>query len=514
MVILGGGIAGWMTASYLGRALGPAVNITVLEAPAIPEIGAGEATAPNLHTSFFDFLGISEEEWMRECNASFRMGTRFVNWRTPGTGRATPRPLGGGADHFDRLFGPPAGHDGLPLTHYWTHGRLTGRTGEPYDYACYRRPVAFDHKLSPRRMDGTRWTSYAWHFDAHLVADFLCRFAVKKQGATHIEDQLTEAVIDRHGHITALRTKAGRAIEGELFVDCSGVQGLLINQAMREPFLDLDDHLLNDRAVTTAVPHDDAAHGVEPFTSAIAMSSGWTWKIPMPGRFGTGYVYSSRFGGQDEATGEFCRMWGLDPEIQPLNHLRYRAGRNRRAWVGNCVSIGPSCSFLEPLGSTGVDFIHGALCRLVKHFPDRRFDPMAADRFNQEIEAMFADSRDFVQSHFRFAPREDTPFWRACKELKPVEELTEKVRRYRAGDMPAAGLGEFWSDGGYHCVLAGLGFLPGRPPAGLRREAIESAEAVFAGIKREQRELVHTAPPLFDYLRQLHWRQAAVAGAF
>ena len=140
------------------------------------------------------------------------------------------------------------------------------------------------------------------------------------------------------------------------FVDCSGFRGLLINQAMREPFLDMSDYLLCDRAVATAVPHDDATNGVEPYTSAIAMESGWTWKIPMLTRFGTGYVYSSRFASQDEATKDFCQLWNLNPEETSLNHVRFRVGRNRRAWVKNCVSIGLSSCFLEPLESTGIYF--------------------------------------------------------------------------------------------------------------------------------------------------------------
>jgi hypothetical protein len=262
VVILGGGTAGWMTAAYLGKALGPHARVTVLEAPSIPRIGVGEATVPNLHKTFFDFLGLAEDEWMRECNASFKMGIKFINWRTDGVGAAQARTLNDRPDHFYHLFGLLPTHENLPLSHYWAANRLAGTTTEPFDYACYREPPAVDGNLSPRYADGTRWTNYAWHFDARLVADFLCRFAVRNLGVVHVEDEMTEAVIDQRGHITGLRTKGGRLIEGDLFVDCSGFRGLLINQVMREPFLDMSDYLLNDRAVATAVPHDDAANGV------------------------------------------------------------------------------------------------------------------------------------------------------------------------------------------------------------------------------------------------------------
>ncbi|HEU5470523.1 MAG TPA: tryptophan halogenase family protein [Actinophytocola sp.] len=520
VVIVGGGTAGWMAASYLGKALGPGVTITVLEAPAIPRIGVGEATVPNLHKTFFDFLGLSEEDWMREVNASFKIGIKFVNWRTDGAGAAAPRPHRGGSDHYYHQFGLLPNVNNVPLSHYWVHKRLAGATDEPFDYACYPGAPALDAKLSPRFLDGTKWTNYAWHFDAALVADFLRRFAVGKQGAIHIEDKMTEAVIDQRGHITSLRTEGGRTIDGDLFIDCSGFRGLLINQVMKEPFLDMSDHLLNDSAVATQVPNDDAALGVEPYTSSIAMTSGWTWKIPMLGRFGTGYVFSSRFQSRDDATLEFCRMWGLDPETQPLNQIKFRVGRNRRAWVKNCVSIGLASCFLEPLESTGIYFIYAALYQLAKHFPDKNFDPIMSRRFNAEIETMFDDSRDFVQAHFSFAPRNDTAFWRACKELDLSPNISEKIAMYRAGlavNMPIvdetnyygnfdAEFRNFWNNSNYYCIYAGLDFLPDHPLPTLaaRPEVISQADPVFADIKRRQRELLDTLPTTYEYLRLLH----------
>ncbi|MEU6431043.1 tryptophan halogenase family protein [Microbispora sp. NPDC046973] len=520
VVILGGGTAGWMTAAYLGKALGDGVAVTVLEAPSIPRIGVGEATVPNLQRVLFDFLGLPEEEWMRECNASFKMGIRFVNWRTPGEGEAQERPFKGGSDHFYHLFGLLPDHERLPLSHHWTAKTLAGQTDEPFAYACYREPPVLDAKLAPCTMDGQRWTNYAWHFDANLVAAFLRRFAVEKQGVRHVEDEMTEVLMDQRGFITALRTKEGRLLEGDLFIDCSGFRGLLINQAMREPFLDMSDFLLNDRAVATAVPHDDATHGVQPYTSSIAMKSGWTWKIPMLGRFGTGYVYSSRFSTQDEATEDFCRLWNLDPSETRLNHVRFRVGRNRRAWVRNCVSIGLSSCFLEPLESTGIYFITAAIYQLAKHFPDKRFDPILADRFNREIETMFDDSRDFIQAHFYFSPRTDTPFWRANKELQLAPDIQEKIAMYRAGlpvNLPVtdentyysnfeAEFRNFWNNSNYYSIFAGLGFNPDHPMPALtyRPDHAESAEAVFAGIKERQQELIDTLPSTYDYLRQLH----------
>jgi tryptophan 6-halogenase len=524
VVILGGGTAGWMTGAYLGKALQGTAQITVIEAPAIPKIGVGEATIPNLQRVFFDYLGIDEDEWMVECNASFKMGVKFINWRTPGPGSAMERPYNGKPDHFYHCFGQLPHYDQFPLSHYWVYKKYHGSPSDTaaasaFDYACYKEPPILDSNRAPRFPDGSPATNYAWHFDAHLVADYLRKFSVTKQGVQHIQDEMQEVILDERGFITALRMKSDRLIEGDLFVDCSGFRGLLLNKAMGEPFIDMSDHLLCDSAVATAVPHDDAANGVQPYTSSIAMSAGWTWKIPMLGRFGSGYVYSSKYATQDQATDEFCRLWGLHPEEAPLNHIHFRVGRNRRAWVRNCVSIGLASCFLEPLESTGLYFIYAAIYQLAKHFPDMRFDPVLIDRFNSEINKMFDDCRDFIQAHFYFAPRVDTPFWRANKELCLADAFNEKVAAYRSGlpvNLPVsqdagyygnfeAEFRNFWTNSNYYCIFAGLGVLPNRALPALvhRPESIAGAESVFAEVRRRQRHLLETLPSNYEFLREL-----------
>lgn len=520
LVILGGGTAGWMTASYLGKALQGTVNITVLEAPTIPKIGVGEATVPNLQRVFFDYLGIPESEWMRECNASFKIAVKFINWRTPGEGMPYARQWQGRPDHFFHPFGLLADQDQIPLSHYWSYKRLNGRTDEPFDYSCFKEPPIMDAKKAPRLPDGRPATYYAWHFDAHLVADFLRRFATEKQCVMHVEDELNEVRQDERGFITALTTKGGRVIKGDLFIDCSGFKSLLINKTLGEPFINMNDHLLCDSAVAAPVPHDDEANGVEPYTSAIAMRAGWTWRIPLLSRFGSGYVYSSQFATQDEATEDFCRLWGLDPTETELNHIRFRVGRNRRAWVKNCVSIGLASCFLEPLESTGIYFIYAAVYQLAKHFPDLRFDQVLIDRFNHQIETTFDDTRDFIQAHFYFSPRTDTPFWKANKELRLTDSIQEKVAMYRSGipvNQPLADergyygnfeaeFNNFWTNGSYYCIFTGMGLLPSRPLPALsyKPESLQAAESLFDEVKRAQADLVAALPSNYDYLHQLH----------
>ncbi|SOD02854.1 tryptophan halogenase [bacterium JGI 053] len=512
VVIVGGGTAGWMAASYLKKAY-PGVEFTLIEAPAIPRIGVGEATIPNLQRVFFDFLGIEEDEWMRHCNAAFKVAVKFVNWRKPASA--------GVDDHYYHTFGILPTCDNLPLSHYWSHKRLQGFT-EAFDYACYKEPPLMDLKLAPRYHDGSRAMIYAWHFDAHLVADFLQKVATG-WGVKHVVDQVAGVELADDGSIASIRTAQGRTLRGDLFVDCSGFRGLLINQALGEPFVDMSDHLMCDSAVAHAVPHDDAKNGVEPYTSAIAGDAGWTWKIPMLGRFGTGYVYASRFATEDQAAHDFCKLWGLDEDKTHLNRIRFRVGRNRRAWVKNCVSIGLASCFVEPLESSGIYFIYAAIYQLAKHFPDKALDPVLIDRFNGEIEAMFDDTRDFIQMHYLTTPREDTPFWRANKfDLKISDDVKHKLATYRAGlavNMPVATedtyyssfeaeFRNFWTNGSFYCILGGMGWHPEQamPSIRYRPDSQQKAEAIFREIKQKAAELRATLPTNHEFLRKLHGR--------
>lgn len=522
VVIVGGGTAGWMTAAYLGKAFGDGVQITVVEAPSIPRIGVGEATVPNLQPVLFDFLGVPEDEWMRSCNASFKMAVKFVNWRTAGPGSTIPRSDDHGSDHFFHPFGTLPEHSRLPLSHYWFAKRERGDDARPFSYACFREPPLMDANLAPRFPDGTPATRYAWHFDAQLLADFLMRFSIDRQGARHVTAEVDHVALDDRGYVASLHTSDGRRIDGDLFVDCSGFRGLLINQTLNEPFLDMSDRLLCDRAVAAAIPHDDEE--IEPYTSAIAMPSGWTWKVPLLDRFGSGYVYSSAFQTDDGAVEEFCQLWNLAPDEVSVRRLGFRVGRNRRAWVKNCVSIGLSSCFLEPLEASGIYFVTAAVYQLAKHFPDRRFDPARIERFNREIEMMFDDSRDFIQAHYSYSPRNDTEFWRATKELALADDFLEKVEMYRTGlpvNQPVsdentyysnfeAEFRNFWTNGSYWSILAGLGVLPDASPAAItyRPDALEGADVLFNDVQQRQEELLALLPRNRDFLQRLHGEEA------
>ncbi|MEV8526634.1 tryptophan halogenase family protein [Streptomyces sp. NPDC052000] len=525
-VILGGGAEGWMTAAHLGKALQGTVDLTVLESPhdTAPPIASGAGTLPHLHRCFFDPLGINEDEWMRECGAGFKTAIRFVNWRTEGPGSAEPRKLpSGSSDHFYHSTGLLPDCEGLPLSHYWFKRKHDGRTQEPFDYACFREPPLLDAKLAPRWLDGRAATRYAWHLDTALLADYLRRFATAKHDTHVVVGELAGADRDEHGHLTALRTTEGSVLEADLFIDCSGFDGALINGVLAEPFEDLSDELLCDRAVVARIPHNDRAEGVDPYTSAIAVPSGWAWKIPLRGSFSTGHVHHSSLTTVDEAQAELSTLWGLDAGRTAFDTVDLRVGRTRRAWVDNVIAVGRSAGSLGPLQSTGSHFLIAALHRLVTHFPDRDFDPALAESYNRETDEIFADSRDFVQAHMAFAPRTDTTFWRAGKERELPAGLRRKADVYRAGlpvnpmatDEAAyygshgsaeAELHNIWTDGHYYSVLAGLGTEPrtALPTLAHRPEPVAAADQLFTTIERQQRNLLDTLPTAYECLRKLH----------
>jgi tryptophan halogenase len=511
VLVLGGGTAGWMAASYLKRAF-PDVHLTLIEAASIPKIGVGEATIPNLQKVFFDYLGIPEDEWMRHCNAAFKTAVKFVNWRAP---RGS-----GSEDHFYHCFGVLPNVDGIPLSHYWVHKRRDAGFEPAFEYTCFRQPALMDARLSPKFLDGTRAMPHAWHFDAHFVAEYLRKVAVG-WGVEHVVDEMDHVTLAADGSIATVQTRGGKTFAADLFIDCSGFRGLLINKALGEPFVDMSDFLFCDSAVATAVPHDDDAHGVEPYTSAIALDAGWVWKIPMLTRFGSGYVYSSKFATEDQAAKDFCDLWNLDPDKTALNKIRFRVGRNRRAWVKNCVSIGLASCFVEPLESTGIYFIYAAIYQLARHFPGLPIRPTLRDRFNEAIETMFDDTRDFIQAHYLTTPREDTPFWRANKhDLRLSESIQHKIDTYRSGlavDMPItdeetyydnfeAEFRNFWTNGNYYCIFAGMGWVPEEPLPALRYrpDSRSRAEVHFEEIRRQAEDLRTRLPTNLEFLRRLH----------
>lgn len=504
VVIVGGGTAGWIAATYLHKLLRGKAEIVVIEAPAIGRIGVGEATVPSIKEEVFDVLGIPESEWMPVCNGSFKLGIRYENWK---------RPREEGGDHFYHLFGELEDIDGLPLSHYWIRKKLLGQTDRPMASEAYVASHLCEAMRSPIDRGGERHADYAYHFDAIVVGDFLGKWA-QERGVQHIAAEVTRAELDDRRWIAAVHTKDGQRITGDLFIDCTGFRGVLINQALEEPFVSYSDSLLCDRAVALNVPDDGE---LVPYTKATALKHGWVWQIPLQGRRGCGYVYSSAHVTPDEAERELVDLLGFEGNDEwPIRHIRMRVGRTQRAWVNNCVSIGLANSFIEPLESTGIYFSYAALYQLGKHFPTADMPRALRDSFNERIAYMVDDVRDFIVMHYCTSPRTDTPFWNTCnKELPIPDSLRQTLELWDAGvpiktsysgnllySQFEASYDRFWTNSNYAAVLVGNGRLPQRPAPRLAfaDSAIEHAEKRFAEIARKGASLVGSMPSHKEYL--------------
>jgi len=430
VVIVGGGTAGWMTATYLRAAFGDRVAVTLVESRNVGTIGVGEATFSTVR-HFFEYLGLTEPEWMPECSATYKLGIRFENWRAPG-------------HHFHHPFERLPQVEGFSLAEWW----LRDRPSDRFDYDCFIMSTLVDAMRSPRhsggslfendeafRADGARTTlteqhtqfPYAYHFDASLLAGFLARRGTA-QGVQQIVDDVLDVRLDDRGWISHLVTREHGEVHGELFVDCTGFRGLLINKALGERFVSYQEVLPNDSAVALRVPHDPERQGIRPCTTATAMDAGWIWTIPLLGRIGTGYVYASDFCTREEAERTLREHVGPGAEGLEANHIRMRIGRNRSSWVRNCVAIGLSSGFVEPLESTGIFFIQNGVEQLVKHFPDATWNEDVIAHYNQLVARCMDGVRDFLCLHYYGAARADNPYWKATKEREQPDGLLERVR--------------------------------------------------------------------------------------
>lgn len=509
VLIVGGGTSGWMTAAYLRRALPAGVAITVVESDRVPTIGVGEATFSTIKL-FFDYLGLEEREWMPECNATYKMAIRFAGWNAEGR-------------DFYHPFQRYETVDGFSIADWW----LRLHKDKPFDRMCFAIPELCESKCSPRFLDGEVFDPtvqhafrrehieqqnmlgehkiqypYAYHFDAALLARFLMKRTVA-DGVRHILDDVTHVGLRPDGAIGHIETQKHGRLEADLYIDCTGFAGLLINKALGTPFISFNDTLLCDRAVAMQVPEDIEDEGIRPYTTATALSAGWAWNIPLYGRKGTGYVYSSRFISPEQAEAELRSHLGPAAAGLKANHIRMRIGRSQDAWVKNCVAIGLSSGFVEPLESTGIFFIQHGIEQLVTHFPTKDFDPSLIRSYNRGVGECIDGVRDFLTLHYYASTRADTPFWKATKEVTIPPALAERLALWKQRLPDAMSINpayhgfEAYS---YSVMLLGLGYVPEGPQPAVAGADPRRAEAAFARLRARTRSLVDKLPSQFEYL--------------
>ena len=472
-VIVGGGTAGWMAGLALSRRLLNAADckVSVVEAPDVPSIGVGEATVPHLRFTL-NALGLDENEFMRRTGATFKLGMKFVNWADPSSG-----------DMYWSPFSPDPTPAAFARSINAYLLKLDGSKRERFDYSGSGFVNAWLSERAKAPKFGTEdpyrgQVTYAYHFDAIRLAELLREKAINA-GVTHIRDTVVDTVVDERGFIWSLRTQEGRELTADLFIDCSGFRGLLINRALKEPFISYGSHLLCDRTLALPLPTDPASTRVASYTTATAASHGWIFETPLFHRRGTGYVYSSAFTSDDDAEQELRRHLGIGSTGgRSPRRIDMRVGRTRRAWVGNCVSLGLATGFTDPLHATSILLIERGLYFLDMYFPDREFAPMLAQVYNRKIAEGFEATLEFIFLHYFASPRRDSPFWRAATAAPTpggAGELLELWDRltFETGPFVAPISHIAWTFGTFAVpnMLLGVGRLPKRALDAVRRDA-------------------------------------------
>ena len=455
IVIVGGGTAGWMCAAGLARQL-PAGRYTIdlIESDEIGTVGVGEATLPHIK-AFNDMLGIDEAQFMRDTQATFKLGIEFVGWDR----------AGGRYIHPFGQFGQP--WTGVDFQHHFTRAQQAGiATGSFADYsfgvaACLAGGFEFPNE-DDRSIRSTY--SYAYHFDAGLYAGFLRNWATAR-GVSRLEGRIVHVAQDSEsGDIRNVVLHSGAEIAGDLFIDCSGFRSLLLGATMGVAWLDWSEWLPCDRAL--ALPSARVAP-LTPFTRASAQRAGWTWRIPLQHRTGNGYVFSSRYCDEDAARETLLSALDGPPLAEP-RLLRFQAGRRKLAWQGNCVAIGLASGFLEPLESTSIFLIQAAIADLVNMMPredDHAIDHRLAAEFNRLFEIHYDRTRDFLVLHYTANDRTGEPLWDHVRTMTLPDSLAHKIRLFQSSAIaPDYKLGLFSRDSWLAVLIgqsvAATGFSP------------------------------------------------------
>jgi tryptophan 7-halogenase len=445
IVIVGGGTAGWMAAAALSKVLHSKYPIRVIESDEIGTVGVGEATIPMIQL-FNKVLEIDENEFVRETQATFKLGIEFVNWGRLG-------------DSYIHGFGK-IGQDlwTVDFYQYWLKMYQAGNAPDIENYSINRmaaRAGKFMRAAPDMPNSPLAEIAHAFHFDAGLFAKYLRKYS-EARGVTRSEGKIKQTLLrEADGFIEAVVLENGEKISGDLFIDCSGFRGLLIEEALHTGYEDWTHWLPCDRAY--AVPCE-SAHSIIPYTRATARKSGWQWRIPLH-RIGNGHVYSSKFISDDEAAA--ILLANLDGKaLSEPRQLKFITGKRKKTWNKNCVAMGLASGFLEPLESTSIHLIQSTISRLIKFFPDKQFNQVDIDEFNNQADFEMEKIRDFIILHYKLTERNDTPFWNHCRMMDVPPALQQKMDLYRTNGRICRDGAELFAEVAWLQVMHGQGIRP------------------------------------------------------
>jgi tryptophan halogenase len=419
IVVVGGGSAGWMAAAALATYVGKGATIRLVESEEIGIVGVGESTVPYMKTFNSQVLGIQEADFVAQTQGTFKLGIQFNDWGRIGDSYVH------GFGTIGRSLGP------LPFHQYWLKLFLAGHAPDIGAFSLPTVAAPLDRFMAGAAdaPPGSPLAdvAYGYQFDAGLYARYL-RDLAERRGAQRIEGRIVDvAQRGEDGFIEAVVLESGERIEGELFIDCSGFRGLLIEKTLKAGYEDWSPWLPCDRAMVVAC---ESAGALTPYTRVTARAAGWQWRIPLQHRTGNGYVYSSHHIGDDEAAATLLENLDGKALAEP-RPLRFTPGRRRKFWEKNVVAVGLAGGFMEPLESTAIYLAQSGIQRLLGLFPTRDFDPMLADRFNRESAFEHERVRDFLVLHYNATERDDTPFWDHCRTMAIPDSLREAIELFR-----------------------------------------------------------------------------------
>jgi tryptophan halogenase len=493
IAIVGGDLPGWMAASMLARALsGSGCRITVIESPGASTPGAVESSLPPI-IDLLRFLGINEPDFVRHTRATFSLGTRFHDWHRLG-----------------ESFWHPFGSIGLginrrPFFHAWHRARAVGIPLR-FEDASLGAALAEAGRFrfpDPAARNPSAGLRYGLHFDAGLAARYLRAYS-QKLAVECLERAVAEATQCADGRLDELVFADGSRLRAELFLDCSGPRGVLIEQTLRTGYIDWSEHLPCDRALL--LPTELAAPRA-PCTQASAHGAGWRWRIPLQHRAGNGYVYASAHLHDGKALEALLRDVGGKALAEPQQR-QIVAGRRRLFWHRNCVAVGAAAGCLEPLESTSVHLVANALYQLLDHFPDLAFAAANIDAYNRALITERESLRDFLVGHYCLSAREDTPFWQHCRVMKLPDSLAQRIELYRCTGRIRSEGPELFADASWFCLFEGMGLRPASYDPLLDGVGAEQLRELLVTLAQSIGSLVAAAPSHDSY-----FPPAAPAGA-
>jgi tryptophan halogenase len=439
VVIAGGGTAGWMAAASLSKLVGKNLDISLIESDQIPTVGVGEATIPSL-LILHELLQVKEQEFVAAVHGTFKLGIQFENWRALN-------------QNYIHSFGY-TGKDcwAAGFQHFWLKGRQEGISKDFGQY-CAELIAAKNNKFA---VLPNLAINYAYHIDAGLYAKFLRKIA-DQHGVKRIEGKIVEVgTHEQTGYIENVKLQSGQVIEGDLFIDCTGFRGLLIEQTLHTGYDDWSHWLPCDSAV--AVQTRSVGPPI-PYTRSIARDSGWQWRIPLQSRVGNGLVFCSRYLSDDEAIRTILDNVDGEPITEP-RVIRFRTGQRRKHWNKNCVAMGLASGFIEPLESTSIHLIQRAITRLVQMFPYAGIRDPEVNEFNSQMDLEIQNIRDFIVLHYHVTQREDTRFWRHCKNMKIPDTLQHRIDLFKQTGRVFKVANELFGENSWIQVMLGQGLMP------------------------------------------------------